>query len=126
MGQDIGKLVLRLALGLMIILHGIAKLSSGPGFIVGMLEAHHLPAQLAYGVYVGEIIAPLMIIAGFYTRAGAAIIAFNMLVAIYLVHMGQLLKLGEHGGWAIELQGFYLFTALAVACLGAGRFALKN
>jgi len=29
------------------------------------------------------------------------------------------------GGWALELQGFFLFTGLAIACLGSGRYALR-
>jgi putative oxidoreductase len=32
--------------------------------------------------------------------------------------------MGKTGGWALELQGFYFFTALAVALLGAGRYSM--
>ncbi|MDQ2779127.1 MAG: DoxX family protein [Pseudomonadota bacterium] len=122
--DDTGKLVLRLALGILILLHGIAKLSSGVGFISGMLAAHGLPGALAYGVYIGEIVAPLLLIVGLYTRPAACIIVINMLVAFALVHMKDLTTLGKQGGWALELQGMYLFTALAVALLGAGRFSM--
>ncbi|EKF75658.1 hypothetical protein A11A3_02277 [Alcanivorax hongdengensis A-11-3] len=123
---DIGKLILRLSLGLMLILHGLNKLQHGVGWIDGMLAQHHLPGFLAYGVFIGELVAPLMIIAGYYTRVGAALIVGNMLVAIVLVHMGQIFTLGQQGGWALELQGFYLFTAAALFFLGAGKYAMKN
>ena len=58
MNESIAKLLLRLALGGAILLHGIAKLTGGIGGIAGMVSAAGLPSFLAYGVYVGEVIAP--------------------------------------------------------------------
>ena len=123
---DLGKLVLRIALGLLILLHGIAKLKGGLGFVTEMLQAHGLPGFIAYGVLVGEIVAPLMVLAGFYARIGGLVIAFNMLVALALVHMGQFGQLNEQGGWALELQGMYLATAIAVALLGPGAYSVNR
>lgn len=123
-GDDWGRLVLRLTLGILTLLHGIAKLQSGPGFVLGLVQQAGLPAFLAYGVYIGEVIAPLLVIVGFFTRPAALIIVVNMLVAFSLVHLSQIFTLGKQGGWALELQGFFLFTALAVALLGAGRFSV--
>ncbi len=122
--DDTGKLVLRLALGILILLHGIAKLSSGVGFISGMLASHGLPAALAYLAYVGEIVAPVLIILGVFTRPAALVIAINMLFAFGLVHMKDLTAITKTGGWALELQGMYLFGAIAVALLGAGAISL--
>lgn len=122
--EDTGKFVLRLALGILMLLHGIAKLRFGVDFVSGLLVAHGLPGALAYGVYVGEIVAPLLLIVGLYTRPAAWIIVVNMLFAFSLVHMQDLTALGKQGGWALELQGMFLFSALAVALLGAGRFSI--
>ena len=122
--DDTGKLILRLALGVLILLHGIAKLKGGVGFISGQLTAHGLPAALAYGAYIGEVVAPILLIVGFFTRPAAWIIAINMLFAFFLVHMADLGVLGKQGGWALELQGMFLFTAIAIGFLGAGRFSL--
>jgi len=122
--DDWGRLVLRLTLGILTLLHGIAKLQSGPGFVLGLVQQAGLPGFLAYGVYIGEVIAPLLIILGFFTRPAALVIVINMLVAFSLVHMSQIFTLGKQGGWALELQGFFLFTAVVVALLGAGRFSL--
>ena len=47
-----------------------------------------------------------------------------VLVAIWLAHAGQIATIGKTGGWALELQGMFLFGAIAVAFLGAGRFSL--
>ena len=123
--HDIGKLILRLVLGISVLLHGIAKLTGGIGFITSVVAKAGLPSFVAYGVYLGEVIAPLLVILGWYSRAGAVLIALNMVFAIALVHSGQLFALGQSGGWALELQGMFLFTAVAVALLGPGRFSLN-
>ena len=123
----VGKLVVRLTLGTLMLFHGIAKVLH-PGtldFISANLNGAGLPGMLAYGVYVGEIIAPLMIILGFHARIGGLLVAINMIFAIMLVHSGDLLSLTEHGGWRLELQGFYLFSSVAVMLLGSGRLAVK-
>ena len=123
---DLGKLILRLTLGGLLLFHGISKLLNGIGFVEGALTSHGIPAIFAYGVFIGELLAPLMVILGYHTRIGALLIVFNMLVAFALVHTHQLLKIGAGGGWALELQGFFLFTALALIFLGPGRYKLKS
>eukprot|EP01030_Chromulinospumella_sphaerica_P011042 gene11042-10844_t len=122
--DDAGKLVLRVAIGLLVLLHGIFKITHGVGFVGAMLDKAGLPGFLAYGVYIGEVVAPLMMLLGVGARAGAAIVVANMLVALGLVHMGDLFVITKQGGWALELQGLYLFGALAVALLGAGRYSV--
>lgn len=123
-GADLGKLILRLSLGVMFMLHGIAKISSGPAEIVGLVARAGLPGPMAYLVYVGELLAPLFLILGLWTRPAAAVIAINMLFAVGLAHMDQLGALTSSGGWALELQGMYFFSALALALIGAGRFSV--
>lgn len=124
--NDTGKLVLRLTLGILILLHGIAKLTHGIGPIQGMVTGMGLPAFFAYGVYAGEVLAPIMLILGFYARIGAALIAVNMLFAFLLAHTGQLTSLAETGGWALELQGMFLFTAVALMLMGPGRIGINQ
>jgi len=124
--QDLGKLVLRVALGLLILLHGIFKLRHGLGGIEGMVAAHGLPAFVAYGVLVGEVLAPLLLLLGWFSRIGAVLVAVNMLFAIALAHLGQLAQLNEQGGWALELQGMYLAAAVALVLLGPGRYAVNQ
>jgi putative oxidoreductase len=89
-----------------------------------MVSNFGLPPVLGYGVYIGEVVAPLMVLFGVWTRPAAAVIAINMVVAIVLVHMGDLMKLNKTGGWELELQGMFLFGAIAVALLGAGRYGV--
>jgi putative oxidoreductase len=123
---DTGKLILRLALGILILLHGLAKISSGIDGIARMVALAGLPDWVAYGVYVGEVVAPLMVIAGWFSRIGAAIIAANMVFAVALAHRSDIFQLNNTGGWELELQGMFLFTALAIACLGPGRYSANR
>lgn len=126
MNQDIGKLTLRVALGGMILMHGIAKLTGGIGFVSDVVAQAGLPAFFAYGVYVGEVVAPLLVLIGLYSRVGAGVIAINMLFAIGLVHGAEFFSLNQSGGWALELQGMFLFTAIAIVLIGPGRFSIND
>ena len=125
--NDIGKLLLRLTVGVLILFHGIAKTMhlETLDWIGGQLAELGLPAALSYGVFVGEIIGAVMVILGLYTRLGGLFIFINMIFALVLAHTQEFLSLSDHGGWAIELQVFFLMNALAVIFLGSGRFAIK-
>jgi putative oxidoreductase len=123
---DLGRLLLRIILGVGILLHGIAKIQGGIDGIVQGVIALGLPGFIGYGVYIGEIVAPVLLILGFYSRIGAVLIAINMVFAIAIAHRPDLFKLGEHGGWALELQGMYLVTAIALALMGPGRFGIND
>lgn len=123
---DLGLLILRLSVGVLMLLHGISKLIHGADGIEQMIAASGLPLFIAYGVYIGEVIAPLFIIFGYGTRIAAAVLVFNMLVAVGMAHAGDVFTLTEAGGWAIELQGLYIFGALALVFTGAGKYALSS
>jgi putative oxidoreductase len=121
---DLGKLILRATLAILILFHGIAKILGGVGFISGLVAKAGMPPALAYLVYVGEVIAPLLVLFGVWTRPGALVIACNMITAVALVHTADLFTITKTGGWALELQGMFLAAALAVALLGAGRYSI--
>jgi putative oxidoreductase len=121
---DGAKLILRLTLGLLILFHGVSKILHGVGPITGMVAGHGLPPAVGYLVYVGEVVAPLMLVFGIWTRLAALVVLINMVVAILLVHVSQFFTLGNAGGWALELQAMYLMTALAIVLLGAGRYSV--
>lgn len=123
--EDLGKLVLRLALGVLVLFHGVDKITGGIGSVEGMVSSAGLPELLSYGVYLGEVVGPLLLILGFYARVGALLIAINMLFAIALAHLGQLFQVNEFGGWQLEVQGMFLFTAVAMFLIGPGRLGIK-
>ena len=122
--DNLGKLVLRVSIGGMLLLHGIGKLVGGIGGIEQMVMAAGMPAIVAWGVYLGELLAPLLMILGFYTRLGGLLAAISMVFAILLAHAGHIFSLSPMWGWAIETQGLFLFGAVAVALLGAGRYSV--
>ena len=124
--DDIGKLILRLTLGILLLFHGIPKLFGGVGGIAGMLEGVGLPSVFAYGVLVGEVLGPILVLIGWYARVGAGLIAINMLVALALVHSHELFQLSENGALQLERQYFFLFVAVALAFAGPGRFSVNR
>lgn len=126
MNENTGKLILRLMLGILILTHGIGKLTNGVDWMDDMLTASGLPVFFKYGVYVGEVVAPALVILGFYTRAGAWLIAVNMLFAIGLAHWGEVFAITENGALAIEKQYLFMFSAIALALIGPGRYAINQ
>jgi putative oxidoreductase len=124
--SDLGRLLLRITLGVCILFHGIAKIQGGVDGIAQGLTALGLPGFIAYGVYLGEIVGPLLLIVGWFSRLGAGLIAINMVFAIAIAHRADVFKISEHGGWAIELQAIYLMAAIALVLMGAGRFAINE
>ncbi len=122
--DDTGKLLLRLAVGGLMLFHGLHKGIDGVGGIAGMLVAKGLPGFIAYGVLVGEVIAPILIILGILTRPAALVLAFTMVVAWLMVGTGKTFALDAVGAWAIESLVYFFVGALAVAFLGAGRYAV--
>ena len=107
--EDLGKLLLRLAVGVLMLLHGLATMANGAGDAT---------------VYIGEVAAPLLLIAGCWTQPAALALAVSRVVAIALTPAEQVFALGAQGGWAVELQVLYLSGALAIVFLGAGRISV--
>ena len=108
--RDLGLLIIRLSVGLLMLPHGISK----------------LPTALGYGVYLGEILAPLMVALGYRTRLGALVMIGTGLFVLFLAYADSLFSLTPHGGWAPELPGLFLFGALGLFFTGGGKFALST
>lgn len=123
--SDFGKLLLRLTVGFLMLMHGYSKIVNGVGFIEGVVVDAGLPAFVAYGVYIGEVLAPILLILGVQVRFSALVIAFTMLSAIVLVHMDEIFTMTRKG-WAIELPMFFLLTSLSIFFLGAGKYKVSN
>lgn len=122
--EDAGKLVLRVVLGLLLLVHGVFKLKHGVSWMEGLLANHGLPAFLAYGSYIGEVLAPVLLILGLYTRVAGLVVVGLMTTAVLLVHTGEFAMINKSGGWQLELQAFFFFNAVAVIFLGAGRYSV--
>ena len=122
---DAGLLLLRFGVGALLLFHGIFKITSGVGWMAGPLGGVGLPPWFAYGVYVGEVLAPVLLILGLWVRPAGLIIAFNMFMAIFLARRADIAKINPMGGaWAIEVELLFLIGGLVLALTGGGRYGL--
>lgn len=123
--QHIGLLLLRACIAFTMLIYGISKLNFGIEYINGLLDQYGLPTFLGYGVFVGELIAPILIIFGFRTKLAGLVFAINCFVAILMDRLPYVLNLNEHGGWAIGLIFIYMMFGVAMFFMGAGKYALS-
>jgi putative oxidoreductase len=121
--SDAGKLVLRLAVGIPMLFNGVAKLGDLHE-IHEIVHAHHLPDALTYGVLLGEVVGPVLIVLGLFTRIGGVVVAGDMVFAIALKHAAAVFKLSKWGALAIEVELLYCLSAIAIALLGPGAWAI--
>ncbi|WP_419768471.1 DoxX family protein [Arcobacter sp.] len=123
---DISKLMLRFTVGFLLLFHGMAKINYGISFIEELLASKGLPTIIAYGSYIGEIVAPIMLIIGFRVRIASIIIFFTLIMAVFLGHLDDFFTLSEVGAWAMEVQIFYLMGSLAIFLQGAGKYSIDG
>ena len=125
--NDLGLLILRISIGFLMLFHGIAKFNIlGMNLIQKMLTDIGIPGFISYGVFIGEIVAPVAMIAGFRTRIASIVFAVNCLVIIFLVRAPDFFKLDDFGGWALEVIGLYLLGSVALFFTGAGKYAIST
>ena len=125
--EDVAKLVLRVTVGVLILLHTWAVIN-GELAIRDTLTRWGMPTELAWAAVIFEGIAPIMVILGIYARIGAWMMVFWMVMAFLLAHIdtGHIFQLAESGvGWRVEGPFFFLSMSFCVALLGAGRYGLK-
>ena len=123
---DLGLLIFRLTLGILMFMHGFHKLINGVDGIKGMLAGYGLPEFLAYGVHLGETIAALMIVIGYRTRLAAVAFTIVMIVAFLMAHMDPLFAIGKSGAWLHEGIALFLFGGLGLIFTGGGKYAVSS
>ena len=126
---DWAALVARLMVGGLMLFHGYHKISQGVeeglAYVKSTLVAKDLPDVLAWGVYAGEIVAPVMLIIGLFVPLAGFAVSATMGMAIYLAHSHQLTEIrSDTGGYSLELQAFFLLGGLICMLLGSGRFSI--
>jgi putative oxidoreductase len=124
--KNLGIFILRLAIPFTMLIYGINKVIEGTGFIGSLLEQYGLPKMMANGVFIGEIVAPLMLMIGFRARLAGLIFSFNCLLAIVMAQTQNIFKLNEFGGWSLDLLFIYLITGIVFFVSGAGKYALST
>ncbi|WP_405292307.1 DoxX family protein [Algibacter sp. Ld11] len=124
--QNIGLLILRITVGGLLLFHGIKKVVDGHDFVRKVLSDANLPEFLWLGVPVAEVVAPICLILGILTRSASLLISFTMVMTIYLAYGWAGFELNQYGAFKIELNLFFLFTALSIYFTGAGKHALSE
>lgn len=123
---NIGLLIFRLNMGVWMLFHGVHKVFNGVDHIKGMLAGMGLPTFLAYGVHLGETIAPILLIIGFRTKLAALAFTIVMLVAFALAHVQTFFAFGNSGAWAHETIALFIMGALGLVFTGGGKYAVSS
>jgi putative oxidoreductase len=116
----LGLLFFRIGIAGLMLFHGIAKINSGIDFLVDQMGV------FAYAVYIGEVIAPILILLGWRTRLASLVLAINCIVAIGFAHSNEIFSLNDHGAYANELITLYLLGAIGLFFTGAGNYAISK
>jgi putative oxidoreductase len=114
-------LVLRLALGTVMIAHGYQKLFGGMSQFMGMLSHMGIPPWMGYLTVAAEFGGGILIVLGFLTRLAALAILIDMSVAILKVHLHNGL-FSKNGGF--ELPMVCGAIAFSLIWSGAGPIAM--
>jgi len=126
---DFASLLLRLALGGMIVLHGLNKMKSksslnGTGQWFASIGMRH-PQKQALLAAVTETLSGLLILLGLITPLACAALISTMLVAIVVSHRNSGFFIFNEGqGW--ESCAFICVTALALASMGSGDYSIDH
>lgn len=133
--SDISALILRIALGLIFIPHGFAKVfgAEGPGAFASDMPQYGIPAFLGYVAAFAEFFGAALLIVGLLTRFNAFLLACVMIAAIVLVHSPEAMMIEGQGPMRlmamvkeIEFPLSLLAIAVALVLLGGRRFSLDH
>ena len=123
--NDWGLLILRIGTGGLMLPHGWSKLDrliEGLGSAEGVQFYDWLgigsTASLVLTV-IGELVAPLMVVIGWKSRWGAALMAITMGVAAFMVHWKDALSDKEHAL-------LFFVPAVVLALMGPGKWSFDR
>jgi putative oxidoreductase len=120
--QPLALLVMRLALGAVMVGHGYHKVFGGLQHHAQFVHSLGLPAWTGYLSSFAEFFGGLLLLIGLFTRAAAFAICVDMAVAIAKVHWHNGL-MGEHG---YEFPLALATLAFALIFFGGGAIALDH
>ena len=133
--DDLGKLVIRVTVGSLILFHAFAFLTGDPGMFNAM-DAWGLPRYLAWLGFFAEFGGGLAMVLGAYARAGGFAVGSFMVAAVIMRHIGlmgsqnhifMVAGVAPNAHWDhyfLDTQMFYMLASYSVALLGAGRYGL--
>jgi putative oxidoreductase len=120
--QPFALLVMRLALGAVMVGHGYHKVFGGLHHHVQVVSSLGLPGWTAYLSAFTEFFGGILVLLGLFTRVAAFAICINMSVAIAKVHFHN----GLMGDKGYEFPLALAALAFALIFLGAGPIAFDH
>lgn len=114
---DLGLLLIRFALALVFIIHGLAKFQTMPDTIA-FFGTLGLVSFVAYFVAAVELFGGIGLLLGMFTSWTALILGINMFFAIFLVKLGKPFL----GGYEYELT--LMLASFGLSMLGAGKYSV--
>jgi len=123
--QSLGLAVLRIVVGIVFFAHGYQKVFTyGFHGVTGMFGhiGIPLPAVSALAVMVVEFVGGILLITGLATRVPAALLAIEMLVVIFAIHI----KHGFFNPMGVEFPLTLLAACICLALSGGGAASLKR
>jgi putative oxidoreductase len=123
--QPLALLLMRLALGAIMVAHGYHKVFGGLHHHAQMVASLGLPAWLGYVSAFTEFFGGLLILVGLFTRVAALGVCLDLFVAIWKVHLHNGLIGGpDRPGYEFALAAFAL--AFAIIFFGGGPIAIDH
>jgi putative oxidoreductase len=123
--QPLALLLMRLALGAIMVAHGYHKVFGGLHHFAQTVAGMGIPAWLGYVSAFTELLGGLLLLVGFFTRPAAFAVCIDLTVAISKVHLHNgLIGSPDHPGFEFPLAAATL--AFALIFFGAGPIALDH
>ena len=117
---NLGMLVMRVVLGLILVSHGYTKLSKFPVLKDKFMNFLQLGSTTSLILIIfAEFFCGILIILGMFTRFAAIPIIIGMAVVFFIASNAHLFAEGERGG-------MYLAAAIALLLVGPGKISVDG
>ncbi|MED1471850.1 DoxX family protein [Bacillus salipaludis] len=122
---EVGTIILRVILGIIFFIHGLAKFQGGIENIVGWFSSMGLPGFMAYVVASFEILGGILLVIGLGSRVVAGLFVLLMAGATLKVKLAVgFLGNGQMAGYELDLA--FLAMAIFIAINGSKLFSLDS
>ncbi|MFM7861965.1 MAG: DoxX family protein [Candidatus Nitrosotenuis sp.] len=118
--NDITHLGLRLAVGVIFLVHGLGK-AANPGFS-GFVNSLGMPVEMTIPIILAESVCGVLLIVGVLNRISASILSIIMLGAI--LHVKKAENFTGQGGYEFDL--ILLAANLSIITMGPGRISIAH
>ncbi|KYG97005.1 DoxX family protein [Paenibacillus sp. SEL1] len=117
--------IMRVALGILFLAHGIAKFQMGLGNVAGWFASIGVPGFLGYVVAVIELVGGIALILGLLTRYVSGLLVIVLIGAIFTAKLsGGLMGNGQGAGYELDIA--FILVALHLVFAPTTRLSLDS